>query len=434
MIIRNIVKKSKKTNLFRKLKKNLKKIYLPCITVLLLAASSAVMLFTPISNFLSEVFYDSILRQHNSDAKILSDFNITNLVLNISYPTIPMINFTEQTRTIGLKTLGYNSQDEFGNIDYDVFAEENNDSAYKMPITSDEPVMSIYEYYESMSGAKIIEAIIDNGDGEIPPGTYKITPVNSSGQKDSVPQLLMNNQTSFNNLDLNDFIKLEYPIKDSNISSSDPVVLILCTHATESYCETGTFFYSPPFTAERTSDINKNIVLIATELKNTLEKRGIPVVQSLKLHDEVSYQNSYTRSLETMNAYVQQYSSIKYVIDVHRDSMITQTGEKYKPTININGKNAAQLMMVIGTSDGGGHHPNWTENLTFATYMQQRLNDKYPMLARPINLRNARFNQHVTRGSIILEVGSCGSSFDEALYSARLFGECLADLIIEHGE
>jgi stage II sporulation protein P len=133
-----------------------------------------------------------------------------------------------------------------------------------------------------------------------------------------------------------------------------------------------------------------------------------------------------------MNAYLEKYPSIKYVIDVHRDSMITATGEKYKPTVSINGKNAAQIMMVVGTSDGGAAHPNWTDNLTFATYTQQKLNDKYPMLARPINLRSARFNQHVTKGSVILEVGSCGSSFDEALYAANLFGECFAELITEN--
>jgi len=427
VIVRNIVRKAKKTNSFRKCKKFAKNISAPFIVILLFVCISGIMLFTPVSDILSRMFYDSVLRQYNTDTKSVFRFDITKFVMNLSYP---MINFTNQTKLSDLNAPVLNYQDEYGNID-EPFT-ENNGSVYKnMPITSDEPIMSIYEYYEFMSGAKIVEAYIENG--EIPPGKYKITPINSSGQKTAVPQLLLINQTSFD-LDLNDFINLAYPIKDCDISSSEPVVLIFCTHATESYCEEGVFYYAPAFTAERTSDINKNVVLIATELKNTLENRGIPVIQSLKIHDEISYQNSYMRSLETVNAYLKQYPTIKYVIDVHRDSMITSTGEKYKPTININGKNAAQIMMVVGTSDGGAYHPNWTENLIFAAYMQLKLNEKYPMLARPVNLRNARFNQHVARGAIILEVGSCGSSFDEALYSARLFGECLAELIIENGQ
>ena len=430
MIIRNIMRNSRKINLFRKSKKISQKIYVPVIVALILLGVFGSVLFTPMSDFFGDLFYASVMRQFNPDAKLFSGVNLTNFVMALSYPAM---------RIDGLNPPALNNQDEpdavdvINNGEEAVEREDNAGSIYQsMPIVSDKPAMSIYEYYESMSGAKIIETAAESG--EIPAGTYKITPINSSAQKNSVPQLLIQNQTSFN-IDLNDFLTRPYPIKyqikTDDKSNAEPLILILCTHATESYYETGTFYYSPAFTGARNADINKNVVLIASELKITLEKYGVPVIQSLKIHDEISYQNSYMRSLETMNAYLQEYPSIKYVIDVHRDSMITQTGEKYKPTININGKNAAQIMMVVGTSEGGAHHPDWTDNLTFAAYMQQKLNDKYPMLARPINLRSARFNQHVTKGSIILEVGSCGNSFDEALYSAKLFGECLAELIVE---
>ena len=422
MIIKNIGRKARKINILRRFKKNIKNIYAVFAALLFIVCASGIMLFTPVSFFLSSLFYDSVLRQYNPDVKLLSDFNMTNLVINLSYPMINLMNLSETNEPSGLKTLNY--QDE-------LYQEETPASIYKnMPIASDEPIMSIYEHYESVSGAKILEVNIENR--EIPFGEYKITPINSSGQQTEIPRLLLNNQTSYS-VDLNDFIKLNYPINDADISNSNPVVLLVCTHATESYCEEGEYYYSPSFTGPRTSDINKNVILIAAEIKKALENRGIPVIQSLNIHDEISYRQSYARSLETMNAYLEQYPSIKYVIDVHRDSMITHTGEKYKPVININGRNAAQIMMVVGTPEGGAHHPDWTDNLIFAAYMQQKLNDRYPMLARPINLRNARFNQHVTKGSIILEVGSCGNSFDEALYSARLFGECLADLIIENG-
>jgi stage II sporulation protein P len=196
--------------------------------------------------------------------------------------------------------------------------------------------------------------------------------------------------------------------------------------------ENGVSFYSPPFTAERTSDINKNVVLAGAALKDKLQEYNIPVIHSLKIHDAVSYRDSYSRALETIQEYISKYPSIRYIIDLHRDSMIADSGEKYKPTIKIDGADTAQVMIVTGTDSGGASHQNWRDNLAFTAYFQQKMNSKYPMLARPINLRAARFNQHITTGSIILEIGSCGSTFGEALRAAELVGECLAELILEH--
>jgi len=89
-------------------------------------------------------------------------------------------------------------------------------------------------------------------------------------------------------------------------------------------------------------------------------------------------------------------------------------------------------MIVTGTDGGGASHPRWLDNLAFTAHFQQKMNSRYPMLARPVLLRAARYNQHMTKGSVILEVGSCGSTFGEALRAAELVGECLAELILEH--
>lgn len=307
------------------------------------------------------------------------------------------------------------------------------DMRENIQVFNDESIMSIqelYEYYANYDGAKIEEAVPSSL--EVPADTYKITPRNFSGQKTIMPKLLMNNETSYN-ISIDDFLKRDYPINSFDINKQDePVVLILHTHATESYVEDGATFYSPPFTAERTTDINKNIVLVGTALKNKLEEYNIPVIHTQKMHDAVSYRDSYTRSLETVNEYIIKYPSIKYVIDVHRDSIIADSGEKFKPAVKINGIDTAQVMIVTGTDNGGGVHPDWRDNLSFTAYLQQKMNSKYPMLARPINLRIARFNQHTAKGAIILEVGSCGNTFSEAIRAAELTGECLAELILEH--
>jgi stage II sporulation protein P len=296
-------------------------------------------------------------------------------------------------------------------------------------------VYDLYEHYGAASGVKIGDAtppLLNSS--EIPAGYHKITPGNYSGQKTRFPRLLLINDTSYT-VDLQDYLSKDYPISRFDPQKkSDPVVLIVNTHTTESYVEEDVWYYAPPFSAIRTSDLNKNVALVATELRKTLEEYGVPVIQSTKIHDEPSYRDSYIRSLETINEYIEQYPSIKYVIDVHRDSIIAPNGEKFKPAVKINGADCAQVMMVIGTDDGGAYHPDWRGNLTFAAHMQKKLNDKYPMLARPIYLRDARFNQHATKGSVILEVGSCGNTFAEALYAAELFGQCLAELILENNE
>ena len=304
---------------------------------------------------------------------------------------------------------------------------------------SSEPIMSVWELYGyyrthvigSARNALIEEAVPYNR--EIPSGKFRITPRNFSGQDSENIRLLINNETSFdiNNANVGEFLHLPFPIEPFDIGSqNEPVVLIVHTHATESLVDNDSFYYYPPFTAERTSDISRNIVLVGRELKETLRTYNIPVIQSQRIHDYPSFRDSYRRSLETVNEYLARYPSIRYVIDVHRDSIIAPNGEKFRPAIRVDGMETAQVMIVAGTNDGGANHPGWRDNLTFSVHLQQMMNTIYPMLARPINLRASRFNQHVVPGAIILEIGSCGSTFDEALRAARLFGECLAGLIL----
>ena len=302
---------------------------------------------------------------------------------------------------------------------------------------NNESIMSMQDLYEfhsnhaSRTGEAVIEDVMALRE-PIPTGKFRITPRNFSNQNPENIRLLMNNETSLS-VNAEDFLVRPFPIEPFDINRQDePIVLILHTHATESLVDSGTTYYYPPFTAERTSDISRNIVLVGKELSATLMMHNIPVVHNHTIHDYPSFRDSYRRSLETKNEYLARYPSIRYIIDVHRDSIIAQSGEKFRPVITVDGRETAQVMIVAGTNNGGAYHPNWRDNLTFSVHLQQIMNERYPMLARPINLRAQRFNQHATRGSIILEIGSCGSSFDEALSAARLVGESLAELILRN--
>jgi stage II sporulation protein P len=50
---------------------------------------------------------------------------------------------------------------------------------------------------------------------------------------------------------------------------------------------------------------------------------------------------------------------------------------------------------------------------------------------RPITVRNSRYNQHTTPGSLLVEMGAAGNSLDEALLSARLLGKAIAEVMGE---
>lgn len=210
-----------------------------------------------------------------------------------------------------------------------------------------------------------------------------------------------------------------------------PQVLIVHTHGSEAYT-------MPPGEAYeasgecRTTDCNYNVVRVGDELAAVLEEAGLSVLHDATLHDYPQYSGAYDRSLATIERYLEQYPTISFVLDIHRDAISDGQGNMYKVVSNVAGLNAAQMTFVIGTDGGGLEHPHWRENLKLAAAVQQNLLDDYPSLMRPITVRNSRYNQHVTAGSLLVEMGAAGNSLDEALLSARLLGQALAETILSH--
>jgi len=207
-------------------------------------------------------------------------------------------------------------------------------------------------------------------------------------------------------------------------------VLIMHTHGTEAYAMTDDSRYMPS-DADRTTDSRFNVLRVGQEICDILNARGIKTIHSETLNDSPAYAGSYSRALEDISKYIKDNPSIKLVLDVHRDAMVTSSGVKYKAVADIGGEQAAQMMLVCGTDAGGLVHDGWRDNLCFQLKLQQRINGAYPELMRPLNLRAARFNQHVTPGSMLLEVGTSGNTLEEALRSARLFADVLADMLLE---
>ena len=235
--------------------------------------------------------------------------------------------------------------------------------------------------------------------------------------------------------------RTEYPLDASLLDGTfaaalpeeeGPQILIVHTHGSEAYTMPPGQEYEPSGES-RTTDTSLNVVRVGDELAKTLEEAGLTVLHDPTLHDYPEYSGAYGRSLDAVNAYLAEYPTISFVLDVHRDAISDGDGTPYKVVSGVAGLNAAQMSFVIGTDGGGLEHPDWQENLKLAAALQQRMTNSYPTIMRPITVRNSRYNQHITPGCLLIEMGAAGNSLDEALLSARLLGEQLGALILEKG-
>lgn len=209
------------------------------------------------------------------------------------------------------------------------------------------------------------------------------------------------------------------------LSPKGPSVLIFHTHTTESYSKVYKFLEGD----EPGWDMNpkNNVVRVGAELSEKLKKTyGIDVIHNGTIHDHPSYSGSYNKSLNTVQSILKSYPSIKIVIDIHRDGL--SENKQLRTVKNINGVNVAQVMFVVGTNQSGLYHPNWKQNLKLAIYLQNKLNSWCPGLARPINLRAGRFNQHVSAGALLIEVGGDGNTLEEAIASTAFLARAIGSI------
>lgn len=244
-------------------------------------------------------------------------------------------------------------------------------------------------------------------------------------------------KTSYNNVYLKNSTGTEINLKEllsANLSfkikgDGNPEVLIMHTHTTETYLPYDKGYYPETYTS-RTTDNSKNMAEIGRIISEKLNANGITTLHDTTQHDYPQYSGSYTRSAKTVNEYLKKYPSIKVVLDLHRDAVSAGGNDKTKLVTTINGKKAAQVMLVMGSQTGSvTNYPNWKENLKLALKLQQTMEVKYPTLARPLSLMSKNYNQSLTKGSLLIEFGTDANSLDEAKYSAELVGESLSELL-----
>lgn len=192
-------------------------------------------------------------------------------------------------------------------------------------------------------------------------------------------------------------------------------ILIFHTHTCESYTSSEMYPYTPTG-SYRTTDLSYTVARVGDELENYLNSYGFNVIHNKTYHDYPAYTGSYNRSLSTVQGILNEEKS-DIIIDLHRDAIGSRSD--YAPTVKIGDEYAAQIMFVMGTNGGGLYHPNWSSNLKFAVKVQEKVNEMYPGLCKPIILRNSRYNQHLGKAACIIEVGATGNTLEQTLTSMK---------------
>lgn len=224
------------------------------------------------------------------------------------------------------------------------------------------------------------------------------------------------NQTTYN---------LTEDILNPDIKIDNKNILIFHTHSCESYTPSEKYQYTQTGNY-RTTDKNYSVIRVGRELENYLKQYNINVIHDTSYHDYPSYTGSYTRSLQTVENILKTNQS-DIIIDLHRDAVGSRPD--YAPTVKIGDDYAAQIMFVIGTNEGGLWHPNWQQNLKFAVKVQQKAEEMYPGLFKPIMLTKSRYNQHTGKYANIMEIGSTGNTLDQCLTSMKYLSAVLNEVL-----
>lgn len=224
------------------------------------------------------------------------------------------------------------------------------------------------------------------------------------------------NQTTYNLTE--DILKPDIKIDNKNI-------VIFHTHSCESYTSSEKYPYTQTGNF-RTTDLKYTVTQVGSELENYLKKYNLNVVHDTSYHDYPSYTGSYTRSLKTVENILQTTPS-DIIIDLHRDAIGSRAD--YAPTVKIGDDYAAQIMFVIGTNEGGLYHPNWNQNLKFAVKVQQKAEEMYPGLFKPMMVTKSRYNQHTGKYANIMEVGATGNTLEQCLTSMKYLSAVLNEVM-----
>lgn len=203
------------------------------------------------------------------------------------------------------------------------------------------------------------------------------------------------------------------------IDKEKPYILMYHTHGTESYLLSKASDY-------RTSDKNQNVINIGNIMTTVLEANGHKIDHVETLHDSPSYNQSYSRSLNTIRSKQGESHNLRVLLDIHRNAVLDTNPNiesiKANSRIEIGGKSVSKFSLVVGPDS-----PNKEQVLSFAKYIKAVSDALYPGLCQGIIIKPAgKYNQHLSDYSALIEVGYHFHTLEEASEGAKLVGEVLS--------
>ena len=213
---------------------------------------------------------------------------------------------------------------------------------------------------------------------------------------------------------------------DWDLTADGPAVLILHTHTSECYTRVDGESYEESG-SYRTLDGDYNMLCLGRLLAARLEEAGIECIHDSEFHDYPSYNDAYSNAAASTAAILEEYPSIRLVLDLHRDAADTAYGQMVTEC-SIGSETAAQLMMVVGTDAGGLSNPEWEENLALALKLQVALEKENPGICRDLNLTYHRYNQHLGERALLIEIGAAGNTLAEAALATEKLAEAIIAL------
>jgi stage II sporulation protein P len=213
------------------------------------------------------------------------------------------------------------------------------------------------------------------------------------------------------------------------LGDGSPEILIVHTHTTEAFQPTDSDTYDRSYQA-RCFDPEQSIVAVGTAIAEQLAAAGFGVIHDGTIHDSPVYDDAYARSADVIRQTIAEYPTIKVVLDIHRDA-IADSDALIAPVVSAEGKDAAQVMIIAAVDSPDYPVPNFWQNFRFASLLQQQFEADAPGITRPILFDYCQYNEQITPGSLLIEVGAHGNSLDQAVYAGEIVGGSIAQVLNE---
>lgn len=201
-------------------------------------------------------------------------------------------------------------------------------------------------------------------------------------------------------------------------TTKKPIVYLYNTHQLEEYSSDYLEVYN----------IKPTVLLASLILKDYLSKMGIDcIVEEENLVEirnsmNLKYGRSYQVSRTLLEKRKNEYPTLKYFIDIHRDSGTYTLGEY------------AKVLFVVGLD-----HENYEPNLEFSENLCIKINDQVSDLCRGVMKKSGKgvngiYNQDFNNFTILIEIGGEKNKISEVNKTMEVIAKALYNFIGDSNE